>query len=117
MATPSCISGTVLAAFVGVQVALLVLLPAATPAGFVAAQFGLGAFECFVLYHVEAICADFVDGGLLCLHPSDLLPRVVYVRAELVQLLALRALEWRAEPGLYGNGRLVVRAMHDKRAV
>src|ERR1017187_3650669 len=116
MAKPSCISGTVLAAFVGVQVALLVLLPAATPAGFVAAQFGLGAFECFVLYHVEAICADFVDGGLLCLHPSDLLPRGFYFRAEVFQLLARLARELRAEPCLDGNGRLGVRAMHDKRA-
>src|ERR1017187_9204807 len=46
-----------LPAFVRVQMALLVLLPAAAPAGFIAAQFRLGAFEGLVVPQVEALQA------------------------------------------------------------
>src|ERR1019366_1522862 len=114
MATPSCISDSELAASVGVQVALLVLLPAATPAGFIAAQFGLGALDCFVLHHVESVQTDFVDGGLL--HLSNLLPRGFDFGTEVLQLLTRLARELRAVPGLDGSGRLGVRAVHDERA-
>src|ERR1035437_8343325 len=86
MATPSRISGPVSAAFVGIPMAILAFVPAPTPAGFIAAQFGLGAFECLVVHHVEAIQTDFVDGGLL--HLGDLLPRLLDFRAEVFQLLA-----------------------------
>src|ERR1035438_2208947 len=94
--------------------ALLVLFPTATPAGFVAAQFGLGAFEWFGVHHVEAIQAYFVDGGLL--HLGNLLPRGFDFRPEVLQLLARLARELRAVPGLDRSRWLGVRAMHDERA-
>src|SRR5450631_2579356 len=89
---PPCIS----AAFVRVQMALLVLFPTATPAGFIAAQFRRGAFEGLVLHHVETVRADFVDRGLLWLHPGHLLPRGFDFRTEVLQFLARLARELRA---------------------
>src|ERR1035437_3403406 len=109
MATPSCISGPVSAAFVGIQMALLVFLPAATPAGFIAAQFRLGAFERLVVHHVEAGQTDVVDGGLL--HLGNLLVRLLDFGAEVFQLRARLAREECAILGLDGGRRLAARAM------
>src|ERR1035438_7914838 len=82
---------TPLPAFVRVQMALLVLLPAAAPAGFIAAQFRLGAFEGLVVHQVEALQAHIVDGGLLRL--GDLLARLFDFAAQALQLLARRGRE------------------------
>ena len=50
--------------------ALLIFLPAAAPAGFIAAQFGFSAFERLVVHHIETVHTDFVDRGLFRLSDS-----------------------------------------------
>src|ERR1039458_5471889 len=112
MATRS--SYLVLTAFVGIQMALLVLFPAATPAGFIAAELGLGALEWLVVHHVEAIQTDFVDGGFLGF--GDLPARLFDFGAEVLELLARLPREQRAVARFDGGRRFAGVAMHDVRA-
>jgi len=96
------------------EVAVLVTFPAAAPAGFIAARFGLGTVERLVVHHFEAIQADIVDGCLLRF--GHLLPRPFDFGTQALQFLTRRAREQGAMFCLDGGRRIAVRAMHDVRA-